>query len=238
MTKRLTFLVVLLIVSCLLLGLHRYGRSLWFPLAAEFRREQTITSVLKASRAKGLGFSEQESEWVRSLTTVALKEEQLLEVWGHGDSGTRQKIRTFPFTASSGELGPKLREGDGQIPEGVYQVEYLNPNSSYHLSIKIDYPNAFDREKGKADGRERLGFDIFIHGKSVTVGCIPIGDEAIEDLFTLVAEIGIAKVGVIIAPCDFRVRESQPEISGIEWEAELYEDIREALEPFATKSPD
>ena len=88
-------------------------------------------------------------------------------------------MRTFPFQGFSGTLGPKLREGDGQIPEGLYRIEYLNPNSSYHLSLKIDYPNAFDREKGRSDGRERLGYDIFIHGKSVTVGCIPIGDEAI-----------------------------------------------------------
>ena len=125
-----------------------------------------------------------------------------------------------------------MREGDGQIPEGIYRVEYLNPNSSYHLSLKIDSPNAFDREKGRADGRERLGYDIFLHGKSVTVGCIPIGDEAIEELFTLVAQISPAKVAVIISPWDFRERDDEPEVDEISWEGELYEEVRSALQPF------
>jgi len=61
-------------------------------------------------------------------------------------------IKSYPFTGFSGGLGPKLREGDGQIPEGVYAIEYLNPNSQFHLSVKLDYPNVFDKAKGRADG--------------------------------------------------------------------------------------
>lgn len=199
--------------------------------------EETVESVLAKTRAKGLGLTKTEREGLVSLTLVALKEEQVLEVWADRKGGAPVMIRRYPFTASSGGPGPKLREGDGQIPEGIYRVEYLNPNSSYHLSIKLDYPNAFDRARGAEDGRKKLGFDIFIHGKAVTVGCIPIGDEAIEDLFTLVAEVGVKKVKAILAPCDFRAGAKAPEIDGIGWEEDLYELVGEAMRPYVTADP-
>lgn len=86
------------------------------------------------------------------------------------------------MTGTSGTLGPKREEGDGQIPEGVYGVEDLNPNSLFHLSLKVSYPNAFDREMAKREGCGNLGGDIMVHGGSATVGCIPIGDDAIEEV--------------------------------------------------------
>ncbi len=232
MTRRLKFLLVLLGASLAFAGLHRVDQALGGPVVSAVKGSRTVASVLKQTQAAGLGLTEEERGWVGSLTLVALKSEKILEVWGHGKDTPRKRIRVYPFTGSSGGLGPKLREGDGQIPEGLYRVEHLNPNSSYHLSIKIDYPNAYDRAKGRADGREKLGFDIFLHGRSVTVGCIPIGDEAIEDLFTLVAQVGTRKVDAILAPWDFRTHDDAPEIDGIEWEGELYEGIREAMRPF------
>ena len=77
----------------------------------------------------------------------------MLEVWGRLKSGELELIKRYPITGFSGGPGLKLRDGDGQIPEGIYAVEYLNPNSHFHLSIKLNYPNAFDKAKGKADGR-------------------------------------------------------------------------------------
>lgn len=99
--------------------------------------EETVASVLEKARAKGLGLTGAEREGLVSLTLVALKEEHLLEVWANRDGQVPRRIRRYPFTASSGGPGPKLREGDGQIPEGIYRVEYLNPNSSYHLSNEL-----------------------------------------------------------------------------------------------------
>lgn len=232
MSRRMRLLLLILVLSGGLSLFHRLGRSIWQPLALSARGERTTASVLKETTSRGLGFSRDEKERIQSLTLISLKEERRVEVWGHDTEGRREILRTFPFQGFSGTLGPKLREGDGQIPEGIYRVEYLNPNSSYHLSLKIDYPNAFDREKGRADGRERLGYDIFLHGKSVTVGCIPIGDEAIEELFTLVAQISPAKVAVIISPWDFRMRDDEPEVDEISWEGELYGVVRTALQPF------
>ena len=104
----------------------------------------------------------------------------MLEVWGRLKSSELELFKRYSFTGFSGGSGPKLREGDGQIPEGIYAIEYLNPNSQFHLSMKLNYPNTFDKAKGKADGRDRLGFDIFIHGGSATIGCIPIWDAGIE----------------------------------------------------------
>jgi murein L,D-transpeptidase YafK len=123
--------------------------------------------------------------------------------------------------AASGGPGPKLREGDRQVPEGLYKLLWLNPNSSYHLSMKLDYPNAFDRGKGRADGRTRLGGDIFIHGRAASIGCLAMGDPAIEELFTLVAEVGVGNVRVTIAPHDLRRRPAPTD--GPAWVRELYE---------------
>jgi len=232
MTRRLRFLLILLALAFVIVGLHRIARPLWSPALTSLRGGNSVSSVIARTKAQGLGLKDTEKARVRQLAIIALKEDRLVEVWGIDETGKRERLRTYPFFGSSGELGPKLREGDGQIPEGVYRIEYLNPNSSYHLSLKIDYPNQFDREKGKINGRDRLGFDIFFHGNSVTVGCIPIGDEAIEDLFTLAAEVGIKQVAVIITPWDFRVRRDEPAIDEIEWESELYQSIREAMNPF------
>lgn len=164
-----------------------------------------------------------------SVALVAVKNARTLELWARKPGAAWAKLRTYSFTAYSGALGPKLREGDGQIPEGVYGIEYLNPSSSYHLSMKVDYPNAFDRARALDDGRERLGGDIFIHGKDVTIGCIPIGDAAIEELFYFVATAGPKKTRVVIMPVDFRRDEAAPEIASIAWETDLYAAIRVEL---------
>lgn len=73
-------------------------------------------------------------------------------------------IKSYPILAASGSIGPKLRESDMQVPEGVYQIESLNPNSQFHLSLRVNYPNEFDREQARIDGRAQLGGDIMIHG--------------------------------------------------------------------------
>ena len=86
------------------------------------------------------------------------------------------------------------------MPEGVYRLTRLNPASSYHLSIRVDYPNAFDRARGVEDGRSNLGGDIYVHGKAVSIGCLAIGDDNIEELFTLIADTGLANARIVLAP--------------------------------------
>lgn len=164
------------------------------------------------------------------LTVLVFKRERMVELWA---SGWREP-RMYAMTGFSGRLGPKLQEGDGQIPEGVYAVEYLNPNSRFHLSLKVSYPNGFDRARAKADGRAELGGDIMIHGGEATVGCIPIGDEGIEEVFYLVEKVGGGShVKIVIAPYDMRNgRERALERIDIPWYTSLCDDIERELRQF------
>ncbi|HEX2837827.1 MAG TPA: L,D-transpeptidase family protein [Phycisphaerales bacterium] len=134
------------------------------------------------------------------VVLVALKHERELLVFVERD-GTVQHVTTFPILAASGTAGPKLREGDRQVPEGFYGISFLNPNSRFHLSLRVDYPNREDIDAATADGRDTgtLGGDIMIHGGANSIGCVAIGDEPIEDIFWLVATVGIDRTRVVIA---------------------------------------
>jgi len=216
-----------------LVGFYRYGRAMWSPVLTKIRGKRTVSSVLKKlkpslkKRIPGLtGLTSG-----KPLALVAIKDKMSLELW-QKRKGKYHFVKAYPFTAYSGKLGPKLREGDGQIPEGIYRITFMHPNSSYYLSMKVSYPNRFDRKKGRLDGRKRLGGDIFIHGKAVTIGCIPVGDKAIEELFYIIGKNGYRRTKVIIAPYDMRVKKKKLKISGITWEKELYRKIRKALKPF------
>lgn len=111
------------------------------------------------------------------------KYEEILEVWTKDSAHKAFKLfRTYQFCTNSGILGPKLNEGDKQIPEGVYYINRFNPKSKFHLSLGLDYPNKSDLLF--AD-KTSPGSDIFIHGKCSSIGCVAIGDEAIKELYTL-----------------------------------------------------
>ena len=105
------------------------------------------------------------------ISLLAFKEERVMELWAwHRAKWVH--VLDWPVLGASGKSGPKLREGDKQVPEGYYRVTLLNPNSNFHLSMKLDYPNAFDRTHATSDGRDRLGGNIFIHGTKSSVGCL------------------------------------------------------------------
>jgi hypothetical protein len=168
----------------------------------------------------------------RDLTLLALKEEKRLELYTSGGNGNHHFILSYPILAASGTAGPKLREGDKQVPEGFYRIELLNPNSRYHLSLRVDYPNAADIERARFDGRDLavLGGDIMIHGGTESIGCLAIGDPAIEELFLIVARTGLDNVRLIIAPRDPRQKRmhATPE-HGPLWTAELHDQLRRQI---------
>jgi hypothetical protein len=167
------------------------------------------------------------------VTLVILKQERVLELYAQSPKADGQSyrfIRSYPILAASGHLGPKLREGDWQVPEGIYSVESLNPNSHYHLALHVDYPNAFDRAQAQVDGRTQLGGDIMIHGSYVSIGCVAMGDSAAEDLFVLTAKTGLPNVRLLFCPLDFR--ETKAPLSGPDfpaWTQQLYADLAKAL---------
>ena len=137
---------------------------------------------------------------------LGLKHERELQLYAAGPGQHLAFVRSFVVLGSSGDLGPKLREGDRQVPEGVYRIVYLNPNSVAHLSLALSYPNDFDRAHAEEDGRENaiLGGDIMIHGGSASIGCLAIGDQAAEDLFVLAADAGWQQGVIVVSPVDFR----------------------------------
>ena len=110
------------------------------------------------------------------------KHERVLELWLK-QADLFVLFRSYPICAYSGSLGPKLREGDGQAPEGVYLVKprQMNPASQFHLSFNLGYPNAFDQAHG------RTGSALMVHGNCVSIGCYAMTDEKIEEIYTLMA---------------------------------------------------
>jgi len=165
-----------------------------------------------------------------SILLVGLKQERVLDVYVRGTGRDPVFIRRYSVLGASGAAGPKLREGDRQVPEGVYTIDELNPNSRFHLSLRVGYPNAFDRARAKEDGRSGLGGDIMIHGGSSSAGCLAIGDKAVEELFVLVADCGLANTRLVLSPVDFRRRELPLSCWNLAaWTEELYDSIRVEL---------
>ncbi|MDH3595427.1 MAG: hypothetical protein OEU09_09755 [Rhodospirillales bacterium] len=110
------------------------------------------------------------------------KQSRELEVWlRNGADGAWELFRTYPICSHSGDLGPKLREGDRQSPEGLYEVrrDQLHPTSRFHLALNLGYPNAFDRANG------RSGSYLMVHGNCVSIGCYAMTDSGIEEIYAL-----------------------------------------------------
>ena len=158
-------------------------------------KEEGIKKLLKE---KGIIYPNYE------MLILGYKQERTLEVWVKKNKDTIFfHLKDYDFCSFSGKLGPKRMRGDLQIPEGFYYISYFNPYSSYYLSLKINYPNRSDRILGK---KNKLGNDIFIHGDCCTIGCIPITDDKIKELYVLAVEAknnGQRRIPVYIFPAEF-----------------------------------
>ncbi len=171
----------------------------------------------------------------KQIALLGFKEERQLEVYArNADHESWRGVLRLPVLAASGQAGPKLREGDKQVPEGLYRIESLNPNSRFHLSLRVDYPNAQDRERAALEGRTNLGGDIMIHGSDRSVGCLAIGDSAIEELFVLVALTESGSCEVLLCPRDLRRRAPESSWSqGAPWMQERYTALERLLRDYA-----
>lgn len=209
------------------------GHALWVGMMSRKTIEQRLEEYGPAARGRlepyfrdaGVNYPP------AAVTLVAFKRDKVLEVYANNSGEAPQLIRSYPVLGASGELGPKLRAGDMQVPEGAYAIESLNPNSRFHLALRVSYPNTFDRLQAINDGRTDLGGDIMIHGDSRSVGCLAMGDEAIEEIFTLAAQVGVGNTRLIIAPQDLREDYPTPdEIAHLPaWTGELYNLLRNEL---------
>lgn len=234
MKKKSTRFLILFAVMVSTLLLYQFGRSLWIPVYFKIIGKRTVAEAVEEY---GVRATERFMPHFRvagveyppdKLIFLGLKKEKILEVWTE-TAGQVVFIHRYSVLAASGQGGPKLREGDHQVPEGFYRIISLNPNSSYHLSIKLDYPNVFDEQHAYEEGRSHLGGDIFIHGKSASIGCLAMGDPAIEELFVMVEKVGRSNVSVIIAPHDPRQTPLQTNSTHPAWIGDLYKKITEAF---------
>jgi murein L,D-transpeptidase YafK len=136
-------------------------------------------------RQKGLPYPPQE------LFIRVFKQERTVELWvGQAKGNKLELLKEYPICAVSGQLGPKRRQGDEQIPEGFYFVERFNPRSNFYLSLGINYPNKSDKILGV---KRNLGGDIFLHGDCVTIGCVPITDDGIKEVYLIAVEARAAE---------------------------------------------
>lgn len=138
------------------------------------------------------------------ILITAYKQEGVLNIYAKAPKDTQyKKVATYRICARSGHLGPKRRQGDCQVPEGFYHINHFNPTSNYHLSLMINYPNSSDRLKSKASN---LGGSICIHGNCVTVGCLPMTDDKIKEIYLYAVQArqsGQKNIPVYIFPFKF-----------------------------------
>ena len=175
--------VVLLLFFCFLLG-SAYAQ----PSFMEYQK--SFPTVSYASKLKEDTLKKQFSalglQWPpKQIYVRSFKYDSQMEVWVRNNGNEPYKLfKTYRVCALAGSMGPKRMEGDYQVPEGFYYITQFNPRSEYHLALKINYPNASDKMLSDS---LHPGGGIFIHGSCVTVGCIPIMDSQIEELYLLAA---------------------------------------------------
>lgn len=181
---RQNLIKTLVLVVCLLPGLLR-GQAAFREAQLNYKRVQTAYSNHWTKLQKDLktaGFDPADFD----LYFRVFKQEQILQVWMKSKPAKAYRLfRTYEVCAPSGTPGPKRQEGDGQVPEGFYKIDLFNPTSNYHLSLRVSYPNASDQilKTGK-----RAGGAIMVHGNCVTIGCLPMTDTKIEELYVLCVE--------------------------------------------------
>jgi murein L,D-transpeptidase YafK len=191
MKRTLLILFVLATASLLFVVSSQEGQGS-FIVKSAFRTEQKKNARVKTAydlqwpsikkKLNDLGVDTSDFE----IFIRGFKEEKELELWVKSEKNASFLLyTTYRICASSGELGPKRCQGDGQVPEGFYQVSVFNPYSNYHLSLGVSYPNSSDKIFAcKRDA----GGAIMIHGNCVTIGCIPITDDKIRELYVMAVE--------------------------------------------------
>lgn len=177
-----------------------YQKSFPRPVEALERKEDTLQKQFEAKKLV----------WpARYLYIRSFKYDSQLEVWVKNELNANfQLFKTYRVCALAGSLGPKRMQGDYQVPEGFYYINEFNPKSNYYLSLGLNYPNASDRILSDS---LKPGSEIYIHGSCVTVGCIPITDQQIDELYVLAAhakDLGQDFIPVHIFPIRYNVEKS------------------------------
>jgi murein L,D-transpeptidase YafK len=154
-------------------------------------RQRVIPILTRRFAALGLSYP------APSIFFRVHKFEREFEVWARNDDREPYRlIHVYPILGESGQLGPKRREGDLQVPEGFYLIDRFNPKSEFHLSLRINYPNWADQKKSDPVSP---GSDIYVHGDHRSAGCLAVGDEAVEEIY-VAAQDATPPVAIYIFP--------------------------------------
>jgi len=195
--------------------------TITFAQSSFFDFQRTYPRVAQALRIKEDTLKKQFAavglQWpAKQVYIRSFKYDSQLEVWIRNNNAEEFKLfKTYKVCAMAGALGPKRMEGDYQVPEGFYYINEFNPKSDYHLSLKINYPNPSDRILSDI---QRPGGGIYIHGSCVTVGCIPIMDPQIEEVYLIAANAknnGQDYIPVHIFPIRFNNAKSMEYLSKV-----------------------
>lgn len=184
-----------------------YQKALPRPGDALKRKGDTLQ---KQFEAKGL-------EWpARFVYIRSFKYDGQMEVWAKNERKDQYKLfKTYKVCALAGTLGPKRMQGDYQVPEGFYYINEFNPNSSYYLSLGLNYPNPSDKILSDT---YKPGGDIYIHGSCVTTGCIPVTDQQIDEIYLIAAfakNAGQDYIPVHIFPVRYNNKRSAEYLNGL-----------------------
>ena len=177
-----TFTFIIIVLSFLVTPIHsqsfKYNQLKYQRVREAYR--DNYDSIDSTFQQKGVDINNM------NIFLRAIKSERKLELYAKNNNDSNYTlIKSYDFCFFSGELGPKREEGDLQIPEGFYHIDRFNPSSYFFLSLGINYPNISDRKLATS---RNVGGDIFIHGDCVSIGCIPLTDIWIKELYVICVE--------------------------------------------------
>lgn len=233
---RKNFLLFILLTFC---AIYAGAQNSYVSMQRSSIKMSDVFSRVEDSVRKQ--FERQNLSWPPEAMYIrSFKYDRQLEVWVKGSIKDPYKLfKTYKVCMQSGTMGPKRMEGDYQVPEGFYHINEFNPNSNYHLSLGLNYPNASDRILSDS---LRPGNAIYIHGNCVSTGCIPISDIPMEELYIIASNVkaqGQEFIPVHVFPVRYNVKKSYDYLSNtIRNNASLQEfnhQIREVYDYFELK---
>ncbi|MDR1461392.1 MAG: L,D-transpeptidase family protein [Campylobacteraceae bacterium] len=170
----------IIILSLLLLGFVMAAQNSFLDEQKKYKRVRDALEEKNELILKSLSDTYLNIEKLNILF-IAYKDEAILELYAKDkDNSSYKLLKRYDIVSNSGTLGPKSAQGDRQVPEGFYHINRFNPFSNFYLSLGINYPNAADKLRSDA---KNLGGDIFIHGSFVTIGCLPMSDDKIKEIY-------------------------------------------------------
>lgn len=210
--KNLFFKSLLIVIITLLIANISFAQTAFNASFNDYKRASLKTTDIFNRKEDSLKkeFEKKGLQWPAKYVYIrSFKYDAQLEVWVKNDVKDPFKLfKTYKVCMQSGTMGPKRVEGDYQVPEGFYYINEFNPNSNYHLSLGLNYPNASDKILSDS---LRPGGEIYIHGSCVSVGCIPLTDEEIEELYIIASYAkasGQDFIPVHVFPVKYSVRRS------------------------------